>query len=75
MKSWALAATAAASTSASEASKFPIRMFSAMVPEKRWVSWGTAAMWLRTSLTEVSLMSVPSTVTRPEAGSKNRAIN
>ncbi len=69
MNSWALAACAAATISASLASRRPYFRFSPIVREKRMLSCITTPIWRRTDWVLQPTMSVPSIVMRPVSGS------
>ena len=58
----------ASRVSSSVASGRPSRMFSAIVPEKRWPSCGTKTMRRRSSSRRASRRSTPPNVTRPSFG-------
>mmetsp|Transcript_28510 Transcript_28510/g.84409 ORF Transcript_28510/g.84409 Transcript_28510/m.84409 type:complete len:406 (-) Transcript_28510:1522-2739(-) len=69
MKSFALAALAAAITSSSLASGRPMRMFSKIVVAKSVGSWLTRPVWARSHLRSSWRRSIPSSSTTPESGS------
>ncbi len=65
MNSWAAAARAAASTSASLASGRAWAMLARRVSSNRNGSWVTRAMWSRSEAIPTSRTSTPSMATRP----------
>nr|CAB3446859.1 unnamed protein product [Digitaria exilis] len=71
MKSWALAALAAAMTSSSVASSLPNSMFSRIVVANSTGSWLTSPICARSHLSRSRRMSTPSSITSPADGSAN----
>ena len=69
MKSWALAAFAAATTSSMLAPRRPYSMFDAIVPENSSGSCSTTLICARSDASLSVRMSMPSTRIRPSWGS------
>ena len=73
MNLWISAFFAAASTSASDASRAPSWMFSRSEVWNRTLSWNTTAIWERSESRVTLAMSTPSIVTLPRCGSWKRS--